>query len=92
MKPGDEYYDQELGVVVHVVEQQDTSAQRQALQQHAYSAAGKSEGFIARVPARVRPTTIARLHLFSKDSFYGFPDLDEAVDEALHDFLVKMGY
>jgi hypothetical protein len=92
MKPGDEYYDAKLGVIVHVVEQTDTSAQRWALQARAYSAAGKSERFIARVPARVRPTTIARLRLFENDPFYGFPLLDEVVDEAIHDYLVKMGY
>lgn len=92
MKAGDEYYDAELGVVVHVVEQVDTSAQREALRLRAYSAEGKSEGFIARVPARVRPTTIARLRLLEKDPFYGFPLLDEVVDEAIHDYLVTMGY
>ena len=92
MKPGDEYYDAELGVVVHVVEREDTSVQREALRARAYSAEGKSEGFIARVPARVRPTTIARLRLFANDPHYGFPLLEEAVDEALHDYLVKMGY
>jgi hypothetical protein len=71
MKPGDEYYDQELGVVVHVVEQEDTSAQRRALQMRAYSAEGKSEGFMSRIPARMRPTTIARLRLLEKDPNYG---------------------
>jgi hypothetical protein len=92
MKPGDEFYDAELGVVVHVVEQADTSTQREALRVRAYSAEGKSEGFIARVPARVRPTTIARLRLFANDPNYGFPSLDEAVDEAIHDYLVSMDY
>ncbi len=92
MKSGDEYYDQELGVIVHVVEQEDTSAQRQELQIRAYTAEGKSEGFISRVPARVRPTTIARLRLLEKDPHYGCPLLDEVVDQAIHDYLVSMGY
>ena len=78
--------------VVPVVEREDVSAQRQALQIRAYSAEGKSEGFIARVPARVRPTTIARLRLFSNDPNYGCPDLNQAVDEAIHAYLVSMGY
>ncbi len=92
MKPDDEYYDAELGVVVHVVEQKDTSAQRQALRTRAYSVESKSEDCIARVPARVRPTTIARLRLLEKDPSYICLSLDEAVDEAIHDYLVKMGY
>ena len=92
MKPGDQYYDPELGVTVHVVEQENTSAQRSALQTRAYSAAGKDEGFIARVPARVRPTTIARLRLLEKEPAYGFPSLDEVVDEAIHAYLVTMGF
>jgi hypothetical protein len=78
--------------VVPVVEIKDVSAQREALRMRSYSDAGKSEGFISRVPARVRPTTIARLQLFANDPHYGFPDLNQAVDEALHDFLVNMGY
>ena len=78
--------------VVPVVEEEDTSAQRWALQTRAYSAEGESEGFISRVPARVKPTTIARLRLFSNDPHYGFPDLNQAVDEAIHDYLVLMGY
>lgn len=78
--------------VVPVVEREDVSAQRRALQTRAYSAAGQSEEFISRVPARVRPTTIARLQLFSNDPDYGFPSLDRAVDEAIHDYLVSMGY
>lgn len=57
----------------------------------AYSSEGKSEDFIARVPARVRPTTIARFRLLEKDPFSGFPLLDEVVDQAIHDYLVKMG-
>jgi len=77
---------------VPVVEKEDTSAQRRALQSRAYSVAGRSEGFISRVPACVRPTTIARLRLFSNDPSYGFPSLDEAVDEAIHNYLVTMGY
>jgi hypothetical protein len=79
MKPGDEFYNQELGVVVHVVEQEDTRAKRRALQMRACSAEGKSEGFISRIPARVRPTTIARLRLLEKDPHYGCPLLDEVV-------------
>lgn len=90
LKPGDQYYDSELGVIVHIVE--DTSAQRWALQTRAYSAEGKAERFISRVPARVRPTTIARLRLLEDDPYYGFPLLDEVVDEAIHDYLVRMGY
>ena len=78
--------------VVPVVEREYVSAQRQALQIRAYSAEGKSEGFIARVPTRVRPTTIARLRLFSNDPNYGCPDLNQAVDEAIHAYLVSMGY
>ena len=78
--------------VVHVVERENTSAQRAALQIRAYSDAGKNESFISRVPARVRPTTIARLRLLEKDPYYGCPLLDEVVDESLHDYLVKMGY
>jgi hypothetical protein len=78
--------------VVPVVERGDVSAQRWTLQTYAYSAAGKSEGFISRIPARVRSTTIARLRLFSNDPHYGFPDLNQTVDEAIHEYLVKMGY
>ena len=78
--------------IVPIIEREDTSAQRQALQIRAYSAEGKSEGFISRVPARVRPTTIARLRLLEKDPHYGFPLLDEVVDQAIHDYLISMGY
>lgn len=92
MKAGDEYYDEKLGVVVHIIEQEDTSAQREALRIRAYSDEGKSEGFISRVPARVRPTTIARLRLLEKDPHYHFSGIDEIVDEAIHGYLVNMGF
>lgn len=46
------------GTVVPVVE--DSSVRRWALKTRAYSTEGKNESFIARVPARVRPTTIAK--------------------------------
>jgi hypothetical protein len=70
----------------------DLSRQRWGLQTRAYSEAGKSEPLEARLKARIKPTTLARLNLYTKDYHYGFPLLDEAVNEALHDFLVKMGY
>jgi hypothetical protein len=58
----------------------------------ASSAAGKSERFIARVPARVRPTPIARLRLLADNPCSGFPLRNEVVDETIHDDLVKIGY
>ena len=57
-------------VVVPIVEKEDASAQRQALRTRAYSAAGRSEGFISRILARMRPTTIAQLQLFANDPSY----------------------
>jgi hypothetical protein len=78
--------------VVPVVEREDTSAQQEALRSRAYSAEGRSEGFISRVPARVRPTTIARLRLFANNPYYAHLSLDQVVDEAIHDYLVSMGY
>jgi hypothetical protein len=40
---------------------------------------------------RIKPITLARLKLYTQDYHYGFPLLDEVVDEALHDFLISMG-
>lgn len=70
----------------------DLSRQRQGLRNRAYSEAGKSEPLEARLLALIKPTTLARLQIYTQDYHYGFPLLDEAVDEALHDYLVMMGY
>jgi hypothetical protein len=56
----------------------DLSRQRQGLLNRAYSQEGKDEPLEARLSVRIKPTTLARL--------------DEAVDEALHDYLIMMGH
>lgn len=70
----------------------DLSRQRQGLLNRVYSQAGKNELLEARLSARIKPTTLARLQLYTQDYNSGFPSLDLAVDEALHDYLVLMGY
>jgi len=76
----------------HIEVAPDLSRQRQGLLKRAYSQAGKNELLEARLTARIKSTTLARLKLYTQDYYYGFPLLDEAVDEALHDYLIMMGY
>lgn len=76
----------------HIEFAPDLSRQRQGLLNRAYSEAGKNEPLEARLKALVKPTTLARLKLYTQDYHYGFPLLDEAVNEAIHDFLISMGY
>lgn len=59
---------------------------------HAYSEEGEHERLVARLDVRIKPTTVARLRLFSQDPVYATPLIDEVVDEVLHDYLIKMGY
>ena len=68
------------------------SRQREGLRNRAYSEEGKREPFDARLDARVRATTVARLKLLVQDPAYNFSSIDDALDEAIHDYLNRFGY
>jgi hypothetical protein len=57
----------------------------------AYTTEGKNEPLEAALKVRIKPTTVARLKLLSQSNVYGYPLIDQMVDEALHDYLVLMG-
>ncbi|HYU77273.1 MAG TPA: hypothetical protein VEL31_31785 [Ktedonobacteraceae bacterium] len=74
------------------IKAEEQERQRRGLLSRAYSEEGKQERLVARLDVRIKPTTIARLRLFSQDLVYATPLIDEVVDEALHDYLIRMGY
>jgi hypothetical protein len=70
----------------------DVSQQRYGLFQRASSGEGKHERLEAELKVRVKPLTMARLKLYAQDYSSGYPSLDELVDEALHEYLLRMGW
>ena len=76
----------------HIRVATDLSRKRWGLQVRPHSEAGKNEPLEAQLSVRIKPITLARLHLYTQDYHYGCPLLNEAVDEALHDYLISMGY
>jgi hypothetical protein len=69
----------------------DDLTQITGLRMRAYTTEGENEPLEAQLKVRIKPTTVARLKLLSQSNAYGYPSIDEMVDEALHDYLVLMG-
>jgi hypothetical protein len=78
-----------LPPATHLVEANDVSKLRYGLYQRAFGQEGKVEPLRAKLEARIKPNTMARLKLFCDDVENGFPLLDEVIDEALHDYLSR---
>ena len=74
-------------------QRENRAQRREGLRNRAYSEEGRREPFDARVPGRVRATTVARLKLLVQDPAYNFcDDVNDALDEAIHDYLNRFGY
>ncbi len=71
---------------------EDEHKQIAGLRERAYTLEGRNERLTAELKVRIKPTTIARLNLFCQSNAYGYPLIDQVVDEALHDYLVSMGH
>jgi hypothetical protein len=81
-----------LTLGMRVVQAKDLSKQRQGLLRRVYSEAGAQERLNAALRVAIKPTTKERLVLYCDDYDSGLLLIDEVVNEALHDYLIRRGW